>query len=162
MDMKQIRLKNWIIEIDFEKTKTFYDSYHLITDGCDCIYCMNYVQAISHLPFEVLAFFKSFEIDPRKEGEISHYCENDDGTHLYGGFYHIVGTLSSGPDVWVKTDKEGSHAYLDTNLYELDGFSFGFTYRLSLVPDGFPEPTLQIEFQGNIPWVISEKPGNFT
>lgn len=116
------------------------------------------------MPKDVLSFIASFGIDLRKEGEVSEYCENGDGTHLYGGFFHIVGRLISGPDVWVKTDEEGTqegtHSYLDSNLYELSGFSFGFTYGISLVPEGFPEPVLQIEFQGNIPWVISEKPGN--
>ncbi len=158
--MKKIKLNNWFLEFDYEKTKEFYGSYHLITDGCDCLNCKNFVQAINYLPTDVLSFITSFGIDPRKEGEISEYCENGDGTHLYGGFFHIVGRLISGPDVWVKTDEESTHSSLDSNLYELSDFSFGFTYGLSLVPEGFPEPVLQIEFQGNIPWVISEKPGN--
>jgi hypothetical protein len=40
--------------------------------------------------------FKLLGIDPRKEGEVYEYLENEDGTHLYGGFYHIVGRIIDG------------------------------------------------------------------
>ncbi len=41
------------------------------------------------------------------------------------------------------------------NLFKLNNtFSYGFTSNLSLVPEGFPEPILQFEFEAIIPWVI--------
>lgn len=154
--MKQMKIGNWIVEIDVEGTKAFYHAYHQITKGCDCIYCKNYVIATELLPKTVIDFFRSLGIDPTKEGEVSEYCENEDGSHLYGGFYHVMGQIISGPDCWIKTGEEISH--LETNnLVEISGFKFGFTYGLSLLPDRFPKPALQLEFEGNIPWVLEEK-----
>jgi hypothetical protein len=139
------------------KEQRIFKAYHQITRGCDCLYCKNFVVAVERLPQPVLDFFYGLGIDPTKEGEVSQYCENDDGTHLYGGVYHVVGQLISGTECWIKTDEETSQLDMN-NLIEISGFTFGFTYGLSLLPDGFPEPAIQLEFQGNIPWVIDEKP----
>jgi hypothetical protein len=64
--------------------------------------------------------------------------------------------LISGPDVWNKNDESGTVTSLDKDLYKIDNFRFGFTNEKNLVRDGFPEPILQIEFEGIVPWVISE------
>jgi hypothetical protein len=68
--MKQIKLNNWHLEFDCDKTKEFYASYHLITDDCECMNCKNFVEAINYLPKDVLTFIASFGIDLRKEGEV--------------------------------------------------------------------------------------------
>ncbi|MNO09005.1 hypothetical protein D3C81_2319480 [compost metagenome] len=68
-----------------------------------------------------------------------------------------MGELISGPDCWVETSEEISH--LDTNnMIEINGFKFGFTHGVISLPDGFPKPTLQLEFEGAIPWVLKEMP----
>lgn len=154
--MKKITIGKWNLEVDVEKTKKFYQTYPQITEGCNCLYCKNFVVAVAHLPQPVMDFFEQLGIDPTKEGEVSGYCENDDGTHLYGVFYHIVGRLISGPDCWVKTGTETSH--LNTNnLINISGFSFGFTNGINLLPDGFPKPSLQLEFEGNVPWILDKE-----
>ncbi|GIO91007.1 hypothetical protein [Paenibacillus sp. FSL K6-1566] len=156
--MITIKLKSWTVEYDPETTRNYYKSYRFITDGCSCLFCRNYVEAIRTLPQGILDFFDRFGIDPRKEGEVSEYYEDEDGTHLYGGFYHIVGRILDGPDCWITSgDDTISNAYLSDDLIEIDGFTFGFTYGLSLVPDTFPSPALQVEFQGKLPWVLPEK-----
>ncbi|WP_422659958.1 hypothetical protein ACK8P5_05410 [Paenibacillus sp. EC2-1] len=143
-------------KIDVEGTKAFYHAYHQITQGCDCIYCKNYVIATELLPNAVKVFYQSLGIDPTKEGEVSEYCKNEDGSHLYGGFYHVKGRIISGPDCWIKTSEKVSH--LETNnLVEISGIKFGFTHGVSLLLDGFPNPAVQLEFEGNIPWVLEEK-----
>lgn len=154
--MRQIKIMNWILEVDVERTREFYQGYHQITHGCDCLFCKNFVAAVEQLPHEVLEFFHSLGIDPTKEGEVSEFCENADGTHLYSCFYHIVGQLISGPDCWTKTDEEISH--LTGNFLEISGFTFGFTYCISLLPDDFPRPAVQLEVQGNVPWVLEMNP----
>lgn len=155
--MKQITIGDWKLEVDVEKTKDFYQSYHQITEGCECLYCKNFVNAIEIMPKPVLDFFQSLGIDPTKEGEVSEYYEKEEGMHLYGGFFHIVGELISGPDCWVATSEEVSH--LATNkMIEINDFKFGFTHGISSLPEGFPKPTLQLEFEGIIPWVLKERP----
>src|SRR4051812_711144 len=103
--MDQIKVGSWVIEIDVSRTKKIYDRYHLITEGCDCGFCANYVLACDKFPLEIKNLFNLLGIDPRKEGEVSEYMENKDGSHLYGAFYHIVGRIIDGPKLWVPTKK---------------------------------------------------------
>ncbi|MFD1738621.1 hypothetical protein ACFSCX_19035 [Bacillus salitolerans] len=151
--MKRISIGSWTIEEDVDKTKEFYDKYYLITEGCDCDFCANYVLACDSFPLKVKDLFKSLGIDPRKEGEVSEYMENIDGTHLYGAFYHIVGKIVDGPKLWVPT-KVGSEVSTP-NFVEHNGVEIGFSEDLALVPKGFPIPTIQFEIQMNVPWLLS-------
>jgi hypothetical protein len=142
----------WEIEVDVDRTKEFYDKYHLITEDCECIYCANYVLACDNFPQDIKGLFGSLGIDPRKEGEISQYTENNDGTHLYGAFYHIVGRIIRGPELWVPTQK-GSEVS-SPNFAELKNIGAGFTQDLSLVPEEFPLPAIQFEIEIDVPWLL--------
>jgi len=103
--MRQITIGSWTIEVDISSTKEFYDKYHLITEGCSCDFCANYVLASENFSPDIKYLFNSLGIDPRKEGEVSELMENKDGTHLYGAFYHIVGRIIKGPKLLVSTTK---------------------------------------------------------
>lgn len=144
--MKRMKVGSWTIEVDVEQTKRFYDGFHLITDDCICDYCANYILACNQFPLEIKDFFVCLGIDPCKEGEVSEYMKNQDGTHFYRAFYHVVGRIIKGPKLWNE----------DTSVHNLAGFEIGFTEVLDLVPEGFPMPTVQVEFQMNIPWLLNE------
>ncbi|MFV8830382.1 hypothetical protein [Alkalihalobacterium sp. APHAB7] len=150
--MKQTKIGPWTIEVDVDKTKEFYDKYHLITEDCDCDYCANYVLACDRFPSEMKDLFQSLGIDPRKEGEISEYMENQDSTHLYSAFYHMVGRIIEGPKLWTPS-KKGSKVSTPS-FVEYHGVEIGFSEDLALVPDGFPVPTIQFEIQMNVPWLL--------
>jgi hypothetical protein len=150
---EQIEILHWILEIDFERTCNFYNSCHLITDDCKCMDCLNYVGACALVPEKILHLYVSLGIDPTKEGEVYNMVKNDDGTCLYGGFYHITGRIIKGPDCTVISEENSSVRTF--NLLPLvEGYKIGFTQRLSLVPEGFPLPVIQMEFMFNIPWVL--------
>ncbi|MBP3953134.1 hypothetical protein [Bacillus suaedae] len=151
--MEQIKIGAWTIAIDVGKTTSFYDECHLITEDCKCDYCANYVLACEKLPQSVKDLFHSLGIDPRKEGEVSHYLENKDGTHLYHVFYHIVGTIIEGPELWAPTTEESETS--SPNCVEQNGIDIGFSEDLDLVPEEFPTPTIQFEIQMNVPWIFS-------
>ncbi|UOE93327.1 hypothetical protein [Alkalihalobacillus sp. LMS39] len=150
--MKQTKVGPWTIEVDVDKTKEYYDKYHLITEDCDCDYCANYVLACERFPSKIKDLFNSLGIDPRKEGEVSEYMLNKDGTHLYCAFYHIVGRIIDGPK-WIPT-KKGSEVSTP-NFAEHNGVDVSFSEDLALVPEEFPMPTIQFEIQMNVPWMIS-------
>jgi len=42
-----------VIYIDINKTKGFYDKYHLISEDCGCDFCANYVLACDKFPPEI-------------------------------------------------------------------------------------------------------------
>lgn len=41
--MKTVCLQDWILKIDVEKTKKYYNSI-IVEEGCDCDYCRNYIE----------------------------------------------------------------------------------------------------------------------
>lgn len=150
-----IELLDWILEIDFERTYNFYNSCHLITDNCTCIDCCNYVKSCALIPKKILDLYVSFGIDPTKEGEVYNMIKNDDGTCLYGGFYHITGRILKGPDCVFSVMSEDNSQLRTFNLIPvIEGYKIGFTQRVSLVPPGFPLPVIQMEFMFNIPWIF--------
>lgn len=136
--MRQMKIGSWIIEVDVNKTKEFYDNYHVITEDCNCDYCANYFLACEQFPPKMKELFRSLGIDPRKEGEVTEYIKNKDGTHLYSAFYHLVGRIIEGGNDFVYGD----------------GVEISFTEELDLVPVGFPKPTIQFEIQMEISWVL--------
>ncbi|MCJ0930571.1 hypothetical protein MST22_05340 [Virgibacillus halodenitrificans] len=146
--MIQMKVGPWVIETDVNLTKNFYNNYHVITKDCSCDYCANYILACANFPPEIKNFFDSLGIDPCKEGEISHYIENKDGTHLYSAFYHMIGRVITKPQVWELPNNEIS-------IFSLAGYEIGFSEDLDLVPEGFPTPTIQVEIEMTIPWLLS-------
>ncbi|MGP1908009.1 hypothetical protein ACTSEZ_07540 [Metabacillus sp. JX24] len=148
--MEQIKVGSWLIEIDLIKTKEFYQKFHLITEDCGCDYCSNYVLACDSFPKNIKNTFNLLGIDPRKEGEVYELIDNEDGTHLYGGFYHIVGKIIDGPDIWKPSEETVDFPTLGRNDMEI-----GFNKDLALVPSSFPRPVIQFQFEMNVPWLLS-------
>lgn len=145
-----IKVGRYLIEIDVNQTKSFYEKHHFITEDCCCAYCTYYTLACDEFSPEIKNLFNLLGIDPRKEGEISEYMVNEDGTHLYGAFYHIVGKIIDAPQLYTPTNSENEFSTLNLNRIEI-----GFSEELDLIPDSFPKPTVQFEIQLNIPWLLS-------
>ena len=149
--MERLKIGSWIIDVDVNQTKAFYNRQPLITQDWNSIYEENYVLACDTFPQEVKELFHSLGINPRKLGEVNEYKENEDGSHLYGGFYFIVGRIISGPDFWKNTE-EG----VIPNFGTINGIQIAFTDELAMTPnEELPKPVIQLEFQLNIPWLLN-------
>ncbi|WBL16613.1 hypothetical protein [Sutcliffiella sp. NC1] len=142
--MIKLEFNGWKIEVDIAQTKSFYEKYHLITEDCSCHYCANYLLACDTFSLNIMGLFQSLGIDPKKEGEVFQHFQQEDGLHFYGGFYHIVGNILE------RSIGEGQ--VIDA----IDGILFSFTEDCSLVPNKFPTPTIQMEFEMKIPWLLKE------
>lgn len=142
------------IDVNVQETQAFYRKAYDI--GCDCAGCKNFIQAVLFLPEDVKAFFAQFGIDPAKPAEISVYHSVDGIETLYGGFYHICGTILSGNNPWVQVGKKQYQLKEEYAIKLSNDFSVFFTEDCSLVDDDFPSPVIQMEFTGNLPWVIHE------
>jgi hypothetical protein len=97
--MIQIKALEWIIEVDAEATKSYYETAD--TDLCDCVYCRNYVAAFpDHFPSRFLEFLHRMMIDPLKPAHIYELGRDVDNNRAYGGYYDFEGTVikeSKGP-----------------------------------------------------------------
>lgn len=148
--MKQIKLMKWLLEVDVDKTRGFYNKD---IELCDCLSCENYMEASKQIVSPVLDVFSMLGITPSKPSHLSEYGEMEDGLRLYIGSYHIVGKLVEGEYC---TGSEWD----ETNTAKIQNFTFGFEKELMFVYDEFPRPVLQLEFEALIPWVLNEKPGD--
>ena len=154
--MKQVKILDWIIEVDPVKTKEFYKQLTTPSVSCGCLYCQNFEKAVPNLPETFLEALAELGIDIYKAIEVYEICEIENGIHLYGGWYHLNGRIAEGNDSFsTPVHGKGQQA----NLQQLeDNFFLGFTEGTNLVPKDFPEPVLQIEFTGNLPWLLNETP----
>jgi hypothetical protein len=83
----------------------------------------------------------------------------ESGRHLYGGWFHFVGSLlpsegeasDAAKSVWASNVDSGT---------EFSEFSFKFSERADLAHEPFKGlPLVQLEFLAKIPWVIdAEEP----
>lgn len=154
-NVQSVRFGRWEINSDAESTRKAYDSVSIGgPEECGCGPCLNFAAARTEIyPADVLALFEKLGITPNREVEIYHMARLSSGRHLYGGWFHFVGSILSGADaakqvaenIW-QPDLEGTS----------ENFSLGFSSRLELVRKPFAGLSLvQLEFTAKVPWVLS-------
>ena len=147
-------IAGWQIEFDKAETQAAYAK--LPNDiGCSCHTCRNFKKAAPSLPVTVFSFFEELGIDLLKPSEVYENYYKDEQV-FYGGFYHIVGNYLSGDDVWQPVTKDPSHQKTTEMFHVADDFDIGFTHNVAVVPEGFPQPVLQMEVSFTLPWVLDE------
>lgn len=120
--------------------------------GCDP--WRNWIAVRAHAyPPEVLALLAQLGINHKCESEVHHLARLPNGVHLYGGWFHCVGSIEAGEDALKPTSETGG-------TFELEpvggAFKVGVTEKLGLVPESFKNvPIIQIEFLAEAPWVLS-------
>lgn len=152
------------LDIDVYKTRVFYKKLENVSAGCNCYGCRNFEKAMDVLSDEIKHFFHSIGVDMKKPAEVYVNMVNPDGSVLYGGFYHLCGTILNGTSAWVEvnTDSENSMVFHweHSKTYPVSkDFFISFQEDCSLVEDGFPTPVLQMEIEANIPWILPETNG---
>lgn len=142
----EVELGSWVIRVDVAATREAYRKVPMIS--CSCSYCRNYLAGCALLPRGFQQFLMELGAVPEKASEVYELMEQNDGTHVYAGFYHFVGYIAGGDglEVWTES-KLCSH---DPNEPDHD-FTIRFTNQVDLVPVGFPEPVVQLEFSGSMP-----------
>lgn len=160
----EVQFGPYALDIDVQKTSSFYKKMNNVSSGCSCPVCRNFEKAADILPDEIKRFFDSLGINIKKPAEVYANAVNADGLVSYGGFYHLCGRLLSGESAWVtaKSNKKATSFYWDTSkTYAVSkNFNVSFTEDCSLAEDDFPKPVLQMEIDANIPWVL-EEPNDF-
>jgi hypothetical protein len=153
--LKSIQYGRWAISCDAESTRS---AYACVATGspeeCGCDPCLNFAaQRADIYPTAILALFEELGITTNREAEIYHLARLESGRHLYGGWFHFVGSILSGTDaakqvaenIW-KPDLETASEY----------FNLGFSSRVQLVRKPFEGLQLvQVEFTAQVPWIIT-------
>ena len=143
------------LDIDIDRTRRFYET---VDDslGCDCAGCRNFRKAYPLIPDAVQGCFRQLGVDIGKPAEMTAYVSHDGNLTLYDGFYHICGSILKSPTLFIKIDEK--HSKLNENAtikLTPDHFVY-FTKECALVEKEFPTSIIQLEIQGDIPWVLDE------
>ena len=156
--MQNITIGEWTIEYDKDATNTAYRKCKAVNQTCSCITCKNYFVAAQDFPPKVNELFDSFGIDPTKPAEVYDVGLYENEQVQYGGFYHIVGNVQQGRDVWqpVRRFFKKNHRKQVNMMKIVDGFEVGFTFSTALVEEHFPRPVCTMEISFWVPWVIEE------
>ena len=157
------RFSDFILDIDVERTREFYareDRWQ-----CDCRDCRNYRKAILTVPDTVLDFLRSMGIEPRRPIEVFNTTGTleEDGTIQYNGWFHVCGALVECPEtVMEKVHEDGSRSLsyrMDLAYSPTPNYPFAIlpVKEITLLPEGFPTPAVELEMDARLPWVITEE-----
>lgn len=149
--MNTFHFKRWEIAYDREATLKALDGFTGDPELCGCEDCRNFITAEPY-PEEVLSLFQTLGIHPYRASEFYREMRIAPGLHLYGGWFHFVGSIVSGKDAKQPlSENSWAHELEAVN----DSFALGFTSQLELVPVSFPSaPLVQLEIEARVPWVI--------
>lgn len=117
---------------------------------CDCLYCLNFYEAMKSRSEIELQFFNRLGINPSQCNHLSHFDPQENGLYFYIGCYHMVGKVSNKTPLEI-INSDGA-IEISNNLH------IGFSNDLEFVPGGFTRPVLQLDFEIEVPWVLVEKP----
>lgn len=128
------------LEVDVEATRAYYAAHNEPWIICTCAGCRNFAQAVKLLPQPVKDFFAQLGLDPEKVNELCYY-NGTESTVIGDCWYHLVGRVLEG------SSQPGDYAEFPAGWYELvEGFSVGFKNACDLLPEDFPKPCFQMQF----------------
>lgn len=152
-----LKVGQYKLDIDIVKTEHFYKNADVVSKFCSCDGCLNFEKAVSTLPAAVISFFTNLGIDMQKVCECYVNDTEDNGVLVYGGFYHVCGTLLDGESAWKKSD-DNIFRWDSKSAFSISpDFSVSFSEDVALLEKDFPRPVIQLEFFAKIPWVLEKR-----
>ena len=152
-----IKFGQYEVDIDIEKTKQFYENAEVVSKNCACDGCLNFEKAVDTSPQAVKIFFDTLGIDMQKACECYVNYADNNGSLLYGGFYHVCGILLHGESAWRKTSETASCCDYKATFSISPDFYISFQKDIALLEKDFPPPVIQLEFFAKIPWVLKKE-----
>ena len=143
--MTKIQYRDWIFDCDVEATHRAYE--RILTGGleeCHCSECRNFLeQRESVIPDEVMSLFGQLGINHKRDAEIYHTARLESGLHLYGGWFHFIGSILKQPNG-------------PANVVE--HFTIDFLPSRALAAKSFEDqPLVQVEITAEVPWVLENE-----
>lgn len=138
---ERLQLGGWRIDYDREATVRAYESCVGAPEKCTTDECRNFILARDRAyPPEVIALLDRLGIDRRCEAELYHIARVAPGLHLYGGWFHFVGSLETAADSLERLGED---------------FLLWFRSDTTLVAESFARlPVVQLDFTTVVPWVL--------
>ena len=152
-----IQFGPWTADVDVAATNSRYRKrVQGGTEDCACHECRNFALLRSQAyPEEVQGLLRHVGVDPDKETEVHYYGRLPSGSHLYRGWFQIIGHLNYGPAAWVKTTdgKWERHFHRVSPTFE-----FGLHEKSNApdCPSDFANvPYIEVDFYVDLPWLVN-------
>ncbi len=149
-----LKFNQYIINIDVERTRAFYEGSSAITTSqqCTCSGCQNFDKAILTVPDSIHGFFQKLGINPSKPSDAFGVTgeRDDDGRYWYNGWYHIAGTLIRP----VIPERSIDYAYVPDGEYDFKVWFISDNESTGFIEADFPKLNVEIWFDTHLPWVI--------
>jgi len=136
---KYVQFGPWTIAIDERATAKAASMIVPGTERCGCFFCRQFRHGRATLGYRFFDDLTALGIAPERETDVTHFRELEDGSHLFLGWYHIVGEIVAGPAEGV------FHRWGDE-------VEVTVARRRDALPVAFPDPALQIDFIVRLPW----------
>ena len=153
--MESINFGRWKLTCDPESTRKAYAVVPMGSpEECGCEPCLNFASARDQIyGHDIRTLLEKLGVSPNREVEIYHLGRLESGRHLYGGWFHFVGSIVSGADA----AKQVAENTWQPDLEETsENFSLGFSSQLELVREPFAGlPLVQLEFSAKVPWILA-------
>lgn len=149
---QEVNFKGWKINVDKELTQNTYAQVKLgSAEESESIEGVNYFkQRDKVFPKEVLTLFEALGIDYKKETEVSHHEELENGLHQYFGWFHYKGSFE-GENCLQNAEDENKIIELTTLTKT---FKIGFRNANFLTAFDDRKNIVQIEYECILPWVL--------
>jgi hypothetical protein len=146
--MTELRIGDQTIRHDREATAAVYRTLdRTFTQECGCVFCRNFAaQRDIVYPAAFRALLEQLGIDPNKEGEAFEYGPVEDGLHLYGGWFYLVGELIAPGE---------RNSFVPSTPPDIP---FDFFFTTSGPAARAFHPRLALEFTTRIKWMLEESP----
>jgi hypothetical protein len=90
-----------------------------------------------------VSLFGELGINYERDAEIYHTARMESGLHLYGGWFHFIGSISKQPEGPAKVDEH---------------FTIDFLLDRALAAKSFEnQPLVQVEITAEVPWVLKDE-----
>ncbi len=153
-----IQIGRWLVRPDVRRTREAHSK--LARSGaaeCSCTGCENFEAVRPQLLAGPLGrILGQLGISPPWEVEVYEMGRSASGLHLYGGWFHFVGTIESGGDAGRRVGA-GSRVRTAADHDSLsETLSVGFHTDVDLVREPFAGlPLVQLDIVAELPWVIA-------
>ena len=153
--LKKIHIGKWHLEVDTTSTRDVYErTLRGSPAACGCTICRNFAAlGDAAFPSDFRDEAESLGIDPHKAAEIHEWFGFRDSHLNYGGWFHCIGRVLSGP-----ADSDWGTSVDDWPWHNLtDSFKIVVDSRRDLAFDEFEDqPLVRVEFYAREAWVLSE------
>ena len=145
----------WQLEVDASATRDVYERTSRGSPAdCDCTICRNFsALGDTAFPSDFREAAERLGVDYHKAAEIHEWFGFRDNHLDYGGWFHCIGRVTSGPAESDRDTSPGEWPWYDLT----DSFKIVVDNRRDLAFEEFgDQPLVRVEFYAREAWVLSE------